>query len=349
MFQFHNYNYQNNNLPCIKQKENQNENSYLNNNPIYKKIYSLNSEFLLKNNYKPIFNNREERAISTSKTNRENTLNSFFNSDDNLSKYLIGKEIGKGAYAKVKLITDKYTKIKYAMKIYEKIKLTDISKKKSVFNEIEIMKKVNHKNIVKLKEIIYTQKEILIIMEYINGISLREYYNKNIKNQFNLTKEKEKILKTFFIQIFSAMGYLHRNHMAHRDIKLENILLDKDNEIKIIDFGFGIYNPENKLQNFFCGTPNYMSPEISSKKYYIPQKSDLWSLGILFFKMTCSDFPFKGKDQKELFKAIKKGVFNYPNYVSNDIKKIINHLIVVDPQKRISCDDILRFSWFISN
>ena len=65
--------------------------------------------------------------------------------------------------------------------------------------------------------------------------------------------------------------------------------------------------------------------------------------------MTCSDFPFKGKDQKELFKAIKKGVFNYPNYVSNDIKKIINHLIVVDPQKRISCDDILRFSWFISN
>ena len=140
MFQFHNY--QNNNLPFIHQKENQNENSYLNNNPIYKKIYSLNSEFLLKNNYKPIFNNREERAISTSKTNRENTLNSFFNSDDNLSKYLIGKEIGKGAYAKVKLITDKYTKIKYAMKIYEKIKLTENSKKK-----IELLRN-NYSNVI---------------------------------------------------------------------------------------------------------------------------------------------------------------------------------------------------------
>ena len=351
MFQFHNYNNQNNNLPFIKQKDNQNSNSntYINNNPIYKKMYSLNSEFLLKNNYKPIINNIKERSISTSKTNRENTLNSFFNSEDNLSKYIIGKEIGKGAYAKVKLITDKYTKIKYAMKIYEKIKLTENSKKKSVYNEIEIMKKLNHKNIVKLKEIIYTQKEILIIMEYINGISLRDFYNKNIKNQLNLTKEKEKILKTYFIQILSAIGYLHRNHMSHRDIKLENILIDKDNEIKIIDFGFGIYNLENKLQNFFCGTPNYMSPEILCKKYYNPIKSDLWSLGILFYKMTCSDFPFKGKDQKELFKNIKKGSFNYPNYVSNDIKKIINHLIIVDPQKRISCDDILKFSWFISN
>ena len=211
------------------------------------------------------------------------------------------------------------------------------------------MKKVNHKNIVKLKEIIYTEKEILIIMEYINGISLREYYNKNIKNQLNLTKEKEKILKTYFIQIFSAMGYLHRNHMSHRDIKLENILLDKENEIKIIDFGFGIYNPENKLQNFFCGTPNYMSPEILNKKYYLSEKSDLWSLGILFYKMCCADFPFKGKDEKELFKVIKKGVFNYPNFIPSDIKNIINHLIVVDPNKRISCDDILKFSWFIFN
>ena len=349
MFQFHNY--QNNNLPFIHQKENQkqNSNNNINNYPLYKKIHSLNSEFLLKNHHKPIINNREQRTISTTKTNRINTLNSLFNSEDELSKYIIGKELGKGAYAKVILITDKYTKKKYAMKIYEKIKLTDNSKKKSVLREIEIMKKVNHKNIVKLKEIIYTQKEILIIMEYINGISLREYYNKNIKNQFNLTKEKEKILKTFFIQIFSAMGYLHRNHMAHRDIKLENILLDKDNEIKIIDFGFGIYNPENKLQNFFCGTPNYMSPEILNKKYYLSEKSDLWSLGILFYKMCCADFPFKGKDEKELFKVIKKGVFNYPNFIPSDIKNIINHLIVVDPNKRISCDDILKFSWFIFN
>ena len=170
------------------------------------------------------------------------------------------------------------------------------------------MKKVNHKNIVKLKEIIYTEKEILIIMEYINGISLREYYNKNIKNQLNLTKEKEKILKTYFIQIFSAMGYLHRNHMSHRDIKLENILLDKENEIKIIDFGFGIYNPENKLQNFFCGTPNYMSPEILNKKYYLSEKSDLWSLGILFYKMCCADLIFllKEKMKKNYLKLLKK-------------------------------------------
>ena len=112
------------------------------------------------------------------------------------------------------------------------------------------MKNIDHKNIVKLHEVIQTQKQILIIMEYINGISMREYYNKNIKHQ-KLNTQKELIIKNFFIQIFSAMSYIHKNHMAHRDIKLENVLVDKNQQIKIIDFGFGMYNPEDKLQGFF--------------------------------------------------------------------------------------------------
>ena len=170
------------------------------------------------------------------------------------------------------------------MKVYEREKLNDSTKRKCVYREIEIMKNIDHKNIVKLHEVIQTQKQILIIMEYINGISMREYYNKNIKHQ-KLNPQKELIIKNFFIQIFSAMSYIHKNHMAHRDIKLENILIDKNQQIKIIDFGFGMYNPEDKLQGFFCGTPNYMPPEIIVKKHYIGQKADLWSLGVLLYKM----------------------------------------------------------------
>ena len=341
LFNFHNYQ---TNLPFIKTKDNS-ISKFNNIHPFYREIFSLNNAFLLRNNNKPILKKEES---STSQNNRENSINLFLDSNDKLSKYIIGKEIGKGAYAKVKLVTDKFTNIKYAMKIYDRSKLTDSAKKRCVFREIEIMKRSNHKNIVKLKEVIYTQKEILIIMELINGISLRDYYNKNIRNQKNLSEEKEKIIKEFFKQIFSAMGYLHRNHMAHRDIKLENILLDNNKTIKIIDFGFGMYNPENRLQNFFCGTPNYMSPEIASKRYYKGQNSDLWSLGVLLYKMCCADFPFKGNKEKDLYKLIKKGYFTYPSYVPENIKLIINNLIVIEPEKRISCDEVLKSSWFNS-
>ena len=110
-----------------------------------------------------------------------------------------------------------------------------------------------------------------------------------------------------------------------------------------------MYNPEDKIQTFFCGTPNYMPPEIASKKNYIGQLSDLWSLGVLLYKMCCADFPFKGSNEKDLYKVIKKGYFSYPDYVPENIKKIVNNLIVIEPEKRISCDAVLKSSWFNNN
>ena len=232
------------------------------------------------------------------------------------------------------------------MKIYDKSKLNDNAKKKCVYREVEIMKRVEHKNIVLLNEVIQTSKQILIIMEYIKGISLREYYNKEIKNQKDISLDKLNLLKKMFKQIFSAMNYLHKNHIAHRDIKLENILLTKDEEIKIIDFGFGMYNPEERLQNFFCGTPNYMAPEISMKQSYVGQYADMWSLGILFYKMLCADFPFKGENEKALFKQVRKCEYKIPDYVDYDAIKIIKSLINLDPKKRTSCEGILKSIWF---
>ena len=267
------------------------------------------------------------------------------NKKDKLEKYNIGKILGKGAYATVKLIKDKLTNEKYAMKIYEKSKLNSNLKKKCVYKEIEIMKRVNHKNIVKLIDVIHTETQILIIQEYIKGMSLREYYNEEIKNQKGISDHKVKIFKKIFKQIFEAMNYLHCNYMAHRDIKLENILITKEYEIKIIDFGFGMLNPENKIQYFFCGTPNYMSPEIIDKKGYIGQKSDLWSLGVLIYKIYCADFPFKGKNEKELFKAIKRSEYYIIDYVPENVKKIIKGLIVYEPNKRLTCKEILKSEW----
>ena len=285
--------------------------------------------------------------ISSSIYNSKVTINAnqIKNKNDKLSKYEIGHTLGKGAYAKVKVVTNLLTQEKCAMKIYDKDKLNDNSKRKCVYREIEILKRINHKNIAKLIEVINTQNHILIVQELVNGISLRDYYNREIRNQKGISEHKANIFKKIFKQIFEAMNYLHKNYMAHRDIKLENILMTKDYEIKIIDFGFGMYNPENKLQSFYCGTPNYMPPEIAFKKPYVGQKADLWSLGILVYKMYCADFPFKGKNEKELYKAIKKGKFVMASYTPDYIKKIIVGMIDLDPNKRMSCEYVLRSSW----
>ena len=277
-----------------------------------------------------------------------NKYNSNINSPykkNKLEKYKIGAILGKGAYATVKLVEDRMTNEKYAMKIYDKIKLNDSLKKKCVCKEIEILKKINHKNIAKLIEIIHTENSILIIQEYVKGISLRDYYNSEIRNQKGISEHKEKIFKKIFKQIFEAMNYLHINFIAHRDIKLENILMTKQYEIKIIDFGFGMLNPENKLQYFFCGTPNYMPPEIVEKKGYIGQRADLWSLGILIYKIYCADFPFKGRNEKELYKAIKRCEYYIIKYVPNNVKRVIRSLIEYEPSKRPTCKDILRSEW----
>ena len=290
-------------------------------------------------------NNHTNTSMSNCAPVISSSISNNHNKNDKLSKYEIGHTLGKGAYAIVKIVTNIASQEKYAMKIYEKEKLNDNSKKKCVYREIEILKRINHKNIARLIEVINTPKQILIIQELVNGISLREYYNREIRNQKGISEHKGIIFKKIFKQIFDAMDYLHKNNIAHRDIKLENILMTRDYEIKIIDFGFGMFNPENKLQHFFCGTPNYMPPEITIKKPYVGQKADLWSLGVLVYKMYCADFPFKGKNEKELYKAIRKGKFTLASYTPDYIKPIINNMIEIDPNKRLTCENVLNSPW----
>ena len=288
--------------------------------------------------------NKKIRTFSSSPYTIKTTINR--NKDNKVSNYEIGKVIGRGAYATVKICKNKITQEKFAMKIYEKKILNDNIKKKCILREIEILKKLNHPNIVKLYDTIISDKNILLIQELVNGISLRDFYNKEIRNQKNISEKKYKILTLIFKQIFSAFDYIHKKNIFHRDIKLENILLTKNYEIKIIDFGFGLYNPRNYLQKFFCGTPNYMAPEIIMKKEYDGQKADMWSLGILLYKLFCADFPFKGKDEKDLYRHIIKGKYKIKEYVPDLIKIIIDKILRPKPYQRINCDQILQSHWF---
>ena len=219
------------------------------NTPKEKNIYS--SEKYI-NNYRP------KNSLIKNKQNLNK--NNFFNNDEyfnslknksSIDDYIISIDLGIGSYAEVKLGTHKITKKKYAIKIYDKNLIDDEEKKNLIKNEIFILKQLNNENenIMKLYDVINTNKYLYLVLEYINGISLLEFIQRKKKRRI-----EENICKNIFHQIVEAILYCQNKNICHRDIKLENILIIKDNIIKLIDFGFAIKCDRDEYQEFFCGT-----------------------------------------------------------------------------------------------
>ena len=256
-----------------------------------------------------------------------------------IDDYLITRELGKGSYAVVKLAVHKNTKKKYAIKIYPKHCLIDPQLRNTVNNEINILKQLDDNNVMKLYEVIDTQSNLYLVLEYINGINLLEII-KNEKYHYIPEPRAKKI----FVQVVKGISHCHKKNIYHRDIKLENILVLKDDTVKIIDFGFGIICKPDTYQKLFCGTKSYMPPEIIKKEKYIASYSDIWSLGVLFYAMLFGIFPFKGKDEDELFEKIKEAKLCFPEYnqISEKTKKLFEKIFVINPSERISLEDMIK-------
>jgi serine/threonine protein kinase len=271
---------------------------------------------------------------------RSNTLTT-----GKLSSYNIGVQIGKGAYAIVKSGVHKSTGKKVAIKVYDKNRITDPQRKSCVDREIRILKRLSHDNIIHLYDIIDNARQLFIVMELVKGRSLYSYIHSKKGNKLD---EDESI--RIFSQIASGIDYCHKNSVTHRDIKMENLLLDEKCNAKIIDFGFSICtNSEQKLK-IFCGTPSYMAPEIVMKKEYLGPPTDIWSLGILLFAMLCGCFPFKGINESDLFRCISKCKFTFPKTVSSAARALVNKMLRLDPNKRASAEELCNDAQvFIAN
>jgi tRNA A-37 threonylcarbamoyl transferase component Bud32 len=282
------------------------------------------------------------------KTVSASSLKNLVNKDDiigsgNIEDYIIGSQIGQGAYAIVRSAIHKPTNKKIALKTYEKSKLLDPHRKRCVKREIEILGLLSHQNIVKLYEVIDTSKSLHLSMEYVGGNSLHGY----LKRRPNRRLEEIEAVR-LFKQILSAIEYCHSKNVTHRDIKLENILLDENNNIKIIDFGFATCFSHDKKVKLFCGTPSYMSPEIVCRVEYSGPPADVWALGVLLFVLLCGCYPFKAQHDKELYKKIQYGQFSVPTNISQGARSLITRIMRTNPDKRPSINDILRDSWIIS-
>lgn len=152
--------------------------------------------------------------------------------------------------------------------------------------------------------------------------------------------------KQFFRTIAETIGYLHTLNLVHRDIKAENILLNRNKQLKLIDFGFSLESVPPATIDTFCGTPTYMAPEIVSKKDHVPHYTDLWSLGIFLFVMLQGNYPFRAKNESDLFEKIRKGHFEYiHNDISEKAKHVIERLVRVNPLERMSTAEMNESFW----
>ncbi|KAM9433188.1 MAP/microtubule affinity-regulating kinase 3-like isoform 12-T12 [Salvelinus alpinus] len=254
------------------------------------------------------------------------TRNSGADEQPHVGNYRLLKTIGKGNFAKVKLARHILTGREVAIKIIDKTQLNPNSLQK-LFREVRIMKLLNHPNIVKLFEVIETERTLYLVMEYASGGEVFDYLVAH-------GRMKEKEARAKFRQIVSAVQYCHQKHIVHRDLKAENLLLDADMNIKIADFGFSNeFTLGNKLDTF-CGSPPYAAPELFQGKKYDGPEVDVWSLGVILYTLVSGSLPFDGQNLKELRERVLRGKYRIPFYMSTDCENLLKRFLVLNPAKR---------------
>jgi len=261
-----------------------------------------------------------------------------------LDRYDISSEVlGQGYFAVVKVATEKSTKNKVAVKFVNK---KMVEKAENLKTETSLLQRVNHPNVVKLLDICDTKDTLFIVMELMEG---GELYEEIVKRKSFTEKDASYIM----MQLFSALDYLHKNDIVHRDLKLENLLLTKKDhlEIKLADFGLSKVYTGEAMQTA-CGTPYYVAPEILTGDGY-NKKIDTWAAGVLLYVLLSGRLPFSGETDVDLFKAIIESelVWKKPQFdsVSDDAKDLIQKLITKDVDARYDADQALEHPFIKNN
>lgn len=272
----------------------------------------------------------------------ENTV--AFNYPKQIKEYKIETIIGSGAYGTVFEATHSNGE-KVAIKILNKLILGQNPDDFALINsEIELLKKLYHKNIIRLLEFIEDTYFIYIVTELCDEGELFDYI---VRKQ----KLSEAEALSIFQELIDALIYIHGMEICHRDIKPDNILLTNGRKIKLIDFGFAIkYNSEDFLSDPL-GTPPYACPEIHKSNKYHGASADIWSTGVVLFVMVCGYLPFgdEGDDEEKISSSIQKGEFEIPDTLSSHLIDLIIHLLEIDPCQRYDFEQITQHCWFNAN
>lgn len=265
--------------------------------------------------------------------------------------YILGSTLGEGEFGKVKLGWRKDGKhpSQVAIKLIKRDTIMkDLESEIKIHREINLLRMLSHPNIVNMVEVMKLGKYIGIVLEYASGGELFDYI---LQHKYL----KENVAKKLFAQLVSGVDYMHLKGLVHRDLKLENLLLDKHKNIIISDFGFvNSYNKDkNDLMKTSCGSPCYAAPElVLTQSPYEGRKVDIWSLGVILYAMLSGYLPFDddaenedGADIVRLYHYICKTPLTFPEYVSPLARDLLRKIIVPDPRKRMNINDIRNHPW----
>jgi len=258
-----------------------------------------------------------------------------------IDDYEFGPTLGKGSFGEVKVAINIYTNQEVAIKIVDNTRVAGEENLHQLREEIRILSLLDHRHVVKLYDVIETQCHVYIVLELIEGQELSEY----LLARKRLTEDEARRL---FQQIIDGVEHCHSRKVAHRDLKLENILVDNDNTVKIIDFGLAAEIHVGELLTKQCGSLHYVAPEIlsvTSSSGYDGPAVDVWSCGVVLFALLRGRLPFGGDTQPDIERSIEKGRYMLPEYVTDKGKDLVTKMLTKDRYERISIPQIRKHAW----
>ena len=262
--------------------------------------------------------------------------------DVQIRKYYKGRLLGKGGFAKCYEFTCSENKKIFAAKVVAKSGLVKSRAKQKLISEIKIHKSLHHPQIVAFEHYFEDTENVYILLEMCHNQTLNEL----LKRRKRLTEIE---VQCYIVQLIKALKYLHSHRVIHRDLKLGNLFLTDKMELKVGDFGLATkLDFEGERKRTVCGTPNYIAPEILDGKTGHSYEVDIWSLGVIIYTLIIGKPPFETRDVKTTYKRIKMNAYSFPEtaIISEAAKNLISQILVTDPAKRPTLDQILTHDFF---
>jgi len=280
-------------------------------------------------------------AVSTSARRTSPELSAILDSHAPLAElYNVGTRVlGKGSYGEVRLATHRLSGVSVAVKTIDKAKLNDPKLRTRAREEVRLHARLAHTHVVKLLEVVDEPQRLHLVLEYAAGGSLRDA----LDTQRRFAEEAALLILK---QLMGALHYVHESEsVVHRDIKLDNVLLDAGGAVKLADFGFAVLTPRDKKLKLLCGSPHYSAPEIFAQQEYFGRAADVWSLGVLIYTMLMGAFPFDAPDMTGLRRKVIAGRWDRPLSASKEANDVVRKMLVVDPMRRCSLEEVMRSPW----